>query len=95
MFCNVAETTKCSVIERDCIRPRAVNGGWVVYIVEPEPGREMWLLPVEKALHPRLDIQCYVLKLGMVDPVLSRIRSQGGVPNLVPVNVVVKLKEYG
>jgi hypothetical protein len=37
-----------------------VNGGhekhgWVVYIVELETGREVWLVPVEEAFHPTLD----------------------------------------
>jgi hypothetical protein len=40
------------------------------------------------------EIRRYAVDLGMANPVLSRIPRQWEVSNLVPVDVIVQMKEY-
>jgi hypothetical protein len=68
--------------------------GLVIYIVNPTPGLEVRLALVKEASHPMLDFRCYIVKLSMLNPVLSRIRGQREVLNPVLYNVVIKLKKY-
>jgi hypothetical protein len=65
-----------------------------VQVVYPDPGRKMGVICVEEELHLVLDKRCYILALGMVNPVLCGIGSQWKILDVILVNMTTELKEY-
>jgi len=65
-----------------------------IQIVYPDPSCKMGFALVEKRFHPVFDERRYVLKFGMINPVLGCIRSQREVPDATLVDFIgVQLKE--
>jgi len=71
-----------------------VWSGRAVYIVYPDPGRELWFVHFEEMVYPIFDKR-YVPALGVTNPVFSSVGGQREHPlDTVLVDARIQLEEY-